>query len=980
MRGIEKKSNFVATKVFAKLSIYTAGLTKQSFTCFLSPQSLIIALNDHLSSNMRFIILFWAFLIFFALGASAQNGYSVKGTIGDSVEKVKLVTSAVTILQAKDSILVKFGYTKADGSFMLDGLPGGKYILMVAYPDYADYVEQFSLNSANSFHDFGNINMEPKSRLLQEVIVKGTLQMTIKGDTTEFNAKAFVIQPNAKVEDLLKQLPGITVDKDGKITAEGQTVNKVLVDGEEFFGDDPTLVTRNIRADMVDKIQLYDKKSDQATFTGVDDGKTEKTINVKLRADRNKGIFGKVQAGDGPGGIYQGEALFNAFQNKSKFSVFGTIGNNGKVGIGWEDEQKYGTGDQLNVTDNGISINTASSDDLDVFSGIYSGQGFPLAQTGGVHYDGKWDDDKQSTNANYKLGFIRINGSNGLLTQNNLPGFILKSNSNQDYNNSMFRQKLSEVYQVKLDSSSNLKISVDGTLKHIITASNYTATDTLNDVLVNNSTRQLNNTVDQRAFNGSAFYTKKYRKPGRTLSALLSESYSQSQANGYLKSFVNFYNAQQVVDSTQNINEAKTNNLQSNILNANLTYSEPFTQSLALVLNYGIGINSAGADRNTFNPSSPGNYKLLVDSLSSNYDFRQVLNHAGAIFNYKKGKIIFNFGTRVTDDRFHQKDELTGGTSDRTFIEWAPQARFQYRFSQQKTFSFDYNGTTTQPTLEQLQPVATNNDPLNIILGNPSLTPSFTNAFNVNYRSYKVLTSQFFLLYGGYSLISNPIVNHINYNQAGQSVSQYFNLPDKAATNFNAGINFSRKFKSLGGINGGGRFNITGNTAYNYSNDSLNMSKNYVLSPSLNISMYKEKKIELGFSGGPTYTISQTSLQPNINNNGWGATAGLDGTIYLPGNFQVGTYSSYQYNAATASFHTNFSQVLLNMFIIKTFLKKNNLMVELWGNDLLNQNSGFTRNAQANLITQSTYNTLKRYFMLTINYDFTKMTAGAPKQ
>ncbi|MEJ0079783.1 MAG: hypothetical protein WDM78_02195 [Puia sp.] len=143
--------------------------------------------------------------------------------------------------------------------------------------------------------------------------------MKIKGDTTEFNAQAFVIQPNAKVEDLLKQLPGITIDKDGKITAEGQTVTKVLIDGEEFFGDDPTLVTRNIRADMVDKIQLYDKKSDQAAFTGVDDGRTQKTINVKLSRTKNQGVFGKVQAGDGFEGIYQGEALLIIFKTRKNF-------------------------------------------------------------------------------------------------------------------------------------------------------------------------------------------------------------------------------------------------------------------------------------------------------------------------------------------------------------------------------------------------------------------------------------------------------------------------------------------------------------------------------------------------------------------------------------------------------------------------------------------------------------------------------------
>ena len=931
--------------------------------------------------TMRYTILLCTFLVFSALGTLAQNGYSVKGTIADSVEKVKLGTSAVAVLQAKDSILVKFGYAKTDGTFMLSGLRKGKYILLIAYPDYADYAEPFSLDSANTAHDFGNISMALKSRLLQEVIIKGTAsQMKIKGDTTEFNAKAFVIQPNATVEDLLKQLPGITVDKDGKITAEGQTVTKVLLDGEEFFGDDPTLVTRNIRADLLEKIQLYHKKSDQAAFTGVDDGKTEKTINVKLRADKNTGVFGKFQAGDGPEGIYQGEALLNIFKNKEKFSVFGTIGNNGKVGIGWEDEQKYGTGDQLDFTDNGININTQSSDDLDVFGGIYSGQGFPLAQTAGVHYDSKWNDDKQSINANYKLGFISIDGSTNVLTQNNIPDSIFNSRSDQNYHNTMFRQKLSTVYETKLDTSSNLKISVDGTAKHIITDNSYTSTDSLNNALVNSGARQMNNTVDQRAFNGSAFYTHKFHKPGRTLSFLVSESYSQSQANGFLKSNINFYNAQQQVDSTQNINESKTNNLQSNLFNTNLTYSEPFTMEWTLVLNYGIGVNHASADRNTSNLAPGSTFGMSIDSLSSNYTFNQFLNHAGAILNYKKGKLTFNFGTRVTGDQFQQIDNFTGNLNDRTFIDWAPQARLQYRFSPQKSFTFDYNGTTTQPTLEQLQPVASNSDPLNIIVGNPGLTPSFTNTFNINYRSYKVLTDQFFGFYGNYSFIDNPIVNHINYNSVGQSVSEYFNLPGHATTSFYGGANFGRKIQSLGGLNAAIGFNINGNTSYNYTNDLLNMSKNYVLNPSINLGMFKMKKIEVGLQGGPTYTISESSLQPNVNNNGWGAQANINGTIYLPGKFQVGTYSTYQYNAATESFHQNFSQVIFNPFLIKTFLKNDNLSAELWVNDVFNQNSGFTRMAQANLITQTTNNTLKRYFMLTINYDFTKMAAGVPKQ
>ncbi|HWD86630.1 MAG TPA: outer membrane beta-barrel protein [Mucilaginibacter sp.] len=926
---------------------------------------------------MRRTILFGIFFLFFALGASAQIGYSVKGTVGDSVEKIKLHSSAVSVLQLKDSILVKFSFTGADGSFLINGIGKGKYILLVSCPDYADYVEIFSLDSANTSHDFGRISLALKSRLLKEVIIKGTAaQMKIKGDTTEFNAKAFVIQPNAKVEDLLKQLPGITVDKDGKITAEGQTVSKVLVDGEEFFGDDPTLVTRNIRADMVDKIQLYDKKSDQAAFTGVDDGKTQKTINVKLREDKKTGIFGKVQVGDGPEGIYQGELLFNAFKNKEKFSVYGTMGNNGKVGLSWDEDQKYGTGGEVELTDNGVSVNSQSPDDLDVFSGLYFGQGFPLSRMGGVHYDTKWDSDKQSVNANYKIESLRLTGTTDVSTQSNYPGFIQNGGSDQKYDNSMLRQKLSLVYQVKLDTSSNLKISVDGSLRNSTTHSTYISADTVNNVLANTENRQLDNTVDQRAFNGSAFYTHKFKKPGQTISFLVSESYSQSKAHGILNESYTFYNTQPPTDSV--INEMKTNNLQSSTFNTNLTYSEPFTKTLTLVLNYGIGLNNASANRNTFEALSPGVYSTQPDdTLSSNYVFNQFLNHVGGILNYKKGKVVINFGTHLTEDHFHQVDESTGNVSNRDFLDWAPQGHFEYRFSQMKSIQLDYKGTTTQPTLEQLQPLTSDVDRLHIIVGNPNLTPSFTNAFNFNYRSYKVISDQFFGVYGNYTFVTNPIANHINYDPTtGASVSQYFNVPGKQSANFYGGFNFGRKIQSLGGLNTGIGFNVNGSNAYNYTNDSLDMSKNYVFNPFINLGMFKQKKIEMGFNGGPTYTISETSLQTKVNNNGWGARAGLNGTIYLPGKFQVGTYSDYQYNAATAAFPQSYSRINFSAFIIKNFLKNDNLMVELWGNDLLNQQSGFSRVATANVITQTVSNTLKRYFMLTINYDFTKMGAG----
>ena len=240
---------------------------------------------------MKLIILLSLFCLC-TFSAIAQNSYSIKGAVTDTAVKAKLVNATVAVLNAKDSILRKFVWTGADGSFAINNLPKGKFILLITYPGYADYVDFFPLDSVNKSQDFRSIDMVLKSRLLADIIVKGKVDaIKIKGDTTEYNARAYKIQPNDKVEDLLRQLPGIEVDKDGKITAQGQTVSKVLVDGEEFFGDDPTLVTKNIRADMVDKVQLFDKKSDQATFTGIDDGVKTKTINVVLKQDKKKRLL-----------------------------------------------------------------------------------------------------------------------------------------------------------------------------------------------------------------------------------------------------------------------------------------------------------------------------------------------------------------------------------------------------------------------------------------------------------------------------------------------------------------------------------------------------------------------------------------------------------------------------------------------------------------------------------------------------------------
>lgn len=902
--------------------------------------------------------------------------------VADSSSKLKLENATICVLNAKDSILQSFTRANADGSFAINNLNKGKFIVLISYPDYADYSEHFTLDSVKTSFNMNRVNMVLKSKLLAEVIVKAEkASMKIKGDTTEYNASSFKVQPNAKVEDLLKQLPGIQVDKDGKITAQGQTVNKVLVDGEEFFGDDPTLVTKNIRADMVDKVQLYDKKSDQAAFTGIDDGKKDKTINIKLKDDKKSGYFGKLDGGVGTDKYYQTQAMFNLFQGKQKLSLYGTLANTGKTGLGWQDSQKYGSSSaNMELMDGGgVSIYfDGNGDDLDSFDGRYNGEGIPTARTGGLHYDTKWNNDKSSLNTNYKIGSLDINGTKNILSQNNLPTGTFNNTNNQSFDKSMFRQKLDATYQLKIDTSSNLKVVADATVKNSKTVDRYDATSVRgNEVLLNNSTRSIDNNTDTKILHANVFWNKKFKKKGRTISVTADEAYNQNDSHGFLNSKINYYGSTGALDSTQVIDQNKINNVKSSVLSTNAVYTEPFTPKLSLAINYGFSVNNATSDRRSYNPSG-GAYTLLDSALSNNYKFNQYFNQGGLILNYSGKKHIWNFGVKAAAVNYHQDNLYNGNVFRRDFVNWNPQARYTYKFSSQSSINLNYSGMTNQPTINQLQPVLVNTDPLNITVGNPLLKPSFNNNFSLNYNSYKVLTEQYIGFYGNYALINNPIVNNTTVDSAGRSVYQSVNF-NKPSSNFNVYLYTGRKFKSLGGINIGINGGANGNTSYNLINGVTNYTKSANYNASLQISKYKEKKYDFWINTGPTYTVSSSSLQ-STNNNGAGFNTNGSFNIYLPLKFQIGTDGDYQYRAKTESFNQDFSRFTWNARISKSFTKQDQLKITLAGYDLLNQNRGFDRTAFGNTLTQTTYTNIRRYFMLSVSWDFSKMGLGGKNE
>jgi hypothetical protein len=888
---------------------------------------------------------------FSSLNLLAQTRYSVAGESVDTTLNLKLQNTSISLLNEKDSTLCSFTRSTADGKFSLTPKVPGKYILLVTYPGYVDYVEHFELDSTHRDKNFSRINLIQKATLLKDVLIRGkAAAIKIKGDTTEFNAGSYTIQPNSKVEDLLRQLPGLQIDKDGKITAQGQTVNKVLIDGEEFFGDDPTLVTKNIRADMVDKVQLYDKKSDQATFTGVDDGQKSKTLNIKLKEDKKNGSFGNIDAGIGSNKFYEAQGMVNIFRGKKKYSAYSSVGNTGRAGMGMPGNSGAG----------------------------FDGTGIPNTKSAGFHYESKWNKDNESINANYEIGSIAVDGLKGLISQNNLPDSAIVSNSNQNFHNYTFRQKVEATYEVKLDTTSNLKVSLDGTAKNNETKTDYVSNSIIgNNTILNDNTRTVSNTGTQRIFDGTVFFTKKLKKIGRTYSLSFNESVNDNNNKGFLRSTSKFY-SQGLVDSTQIVDQFKTLKSKSSVFNSNMTYSEPISKSFAMILNYRFGLSNSMANGISYNKDQSGAYNLLDTAYSNNFKLNQLSNELGAMLNYKYKKSVLNFGTKVSQVSFKQLDQISNSKFERKFINWNPQAFYQYKFSNQQGLYINYNGNSAQPTIEQIQPLRNNTDPLNVTLGNPNLRPSFNNRIGLSYNAYKVLSNQSLYLSAAYGFTKRAIVSNVSTDVVGKSSYRFINLSGKNPWNYYFNAGFNREFKPLEG-NIGLSLGSSGNTFFNLVNGQLNQTNANSYTGYLNLSSYKEKKFNMNISAGPTYSTNQSSLQKQLNDNGWGLNADGYFSVYLPARFEISSTGSYQYKQATKSFDEDFSRMIWNASVTKRFFKSEDLKFSLSVNDLLNQNRGFNRTASGNMIVQNTFTSIQRYFMLSLIWDFNKMGESANK-
>jgi len=920
------------------------------------------------------------FILVLSITGSVSYAQSsgIHGKISDTTEKKALINGSVLLLRRSDSILVSHTRTDKNGNFSLKHIPTGQFLLLVTFPKYADYVDELTIKDSTPM-ELAPIAMVLKSQLLQEVVVngnKGAIHM--KGDTLEFKADSFYTQAGANVEELLKKLPGIQVDKNGKITAQGETVQKVLVDGEEFFGDDPTLVTQNLRANIVDKVQVYDKKSDQAAFTGIDDGERTKTINIKLKDGKKNGYFGKLSAGGATDGYYDMQAMLNYFRNKKKFALYGILSNTGKTGLNWQERDKYGQSDLANAEYDeamGYYSIQGQSDDLQNWNGQYNGQGLPTVKTGGIHYNDKWDNDHQSGNLNYKFMQLDVKDSSSSLSQYLLHDTLYNNSSTGHSDNQILRHRVNGLYELTLDSTSSIKITADGGSDHKI-SHNESNSELRNadSVLINSGQRTTSTTGDNQTLNSNILWRKKLAKKGRTISVNFKENYTNATTDGYYFSDNSFF-SKGALDHKQVVDQYKKYNSRNILLNSRVTYTEPLSAVSFLTANYGIALDNSSSDRTSYNRSPDGKYGLLDTLYSNDYQFNMLTHQGGLFYSLIKKKWRVNAGSNLGATQFHQTDLHSDSTLKRDFINWFPSATITYSFTNQKRLSFRYNGNTSQPRIQQIQPIRVNDDPLNIYVGNPGLHPSFNNSINLNYFDYKILTERYISGNLSYSATQNSISSNSSVDTSGRRVTQYINL--NGNYNLYGSLYYSFKLKKPK-MSIGFNSNFSQSRYNSIVNSFLNSttSGNYTLG--MNIYKSLEKKFDFSLNASGTYTESRSSINKNVvtSYKTWSIQPNLD--IYLPYKFQLHGDCDISLREKISAFDKNTNVYLVNAWLGKKLLKNDALLIKASGNDLLNQNIGFNRSVSSNFLSQNTWLSIKRYFMFSVTWNFTKAGTPAP--
>ncbi|MGN6341577.1 MAG: TonB-dependent receptor domain-containing protein [Ginsengibacter sp.] len=909
-----------------------------------------------------------AVLITLISNVSFSQTITISGQVMDEHEDKPVSEAVVALLTPKDSFLYAFTRTDANGKYELKNVSPGKYIVMTSQPKYADLLSDVD---AETNTILPAIQLMSKAELLQAVIVKTGSPLKIRGDTTVYTADSFKVSANANVEELLKKLPGIQVDKDGNIKAMGETVQKVLVDGEEFFGNDPGMAVKNIRADAVKEVQVFDKKSEESEFTGIDDGKTQKTINLKLKENKKTGYFGKVDVAAGPekhiDNRYNSNLMFGSFKGKRKLSAFLLNGNTGQNGLSWEDRQKYGEDDNfsLDVNDNGdLSFSYTGNNDDEPY--VDPQNGYMTNVNAGLQYSNKWNDE-YNLNLSPKYNSLRYTNNKITFTQTQVDDSVLNVNSNDNSSVNRYNFLTHGVLDTKLDSFNSIKIIANANFYH--TEGNdilHSETTGNNGTLKNTSDRNLGTNSDKQGISGNIIFKHKFKKARRTLSftgnwyaldnngTTLLQSSNQAYLDGNLS-------------GRQDLNQQKNYEQATQTLSAGITYTEPLNKELSLELKYQVTYNAGKNNQITYSyQDASGKYDYLVDSLSNDFKQNIIQNIPSARINFANKKLKLNVGSGFGFTHFDLKDITFDKDYLRNYTNFYPSANATYTYKPNHSVRFNYNGYSRQPTVNQLQPLRNNTDYFNQVIGNPDLRPSFNHNFSISHQDYNFLKDIWVYQYVSANVTQNAITTSSTIDlDSGKTISQPINVSGNYNFNFYGGLGF--KVKKIDT-----RFNFSPEISLRRYASVINNEKSFskTFSPGMStyISKSKEKKYDLAIYDEINYN-SNTTTQNDTKIQYYTNTLSFYGTVYYKKVWSINTDYNYYYREKTIQSDQDLKTHIWNARLQRTF-KNDEFTAYFLVRDILNQNVGIDRNFYGNTYTQQINDRLKRYFMIGFTWNF----------
>lgn len=875
----------------------------------------------------------------------------------DSAGTGALPNTLMMALRFQDSSLVSYGRSNQEGIFPELKVPLDTYLVVLSHPAFSDKTYFLVPGPKDTAFTFKNVRMPPRSIELKEVeIIAYREKSYYKGDTLVFTADSFKTEQNATVEDLLKKLPGVKVDASGKITVQGKEVDQVLVDGDEFFGSDPTMATRNLNANVVENVQVYEKKNESAENSD----ETLKILNLKLKEDSKKGYFGKSSLASDAQQFYESDLLFNQFKGSRKVSVFGLLSNTPKNGFDWSDNDKYGlTNENKWNYDPETDMWNSNGDDR---------TGIPQTAKTGIYFNDKIGEGTK-INADYSYRNNSLEAGSETNTQ-----YFFSDTS--FYNTQNIKNRYaSQSHRLNLNLTQKLDSLTELTVRPKFTYQSGENDNSQNDGFLtdaNELTREtsIENQNNNQSYDVSAQIrvSRKFMKKDRVLSISYLPSFVQSDYFTDLNTQFRFVNPE-VADSS--LLQQKDQESKRFDQGAGIGYTEPLSKKYKLEFRYNVNYNQNQSKLSTYDFDGSG-YNRLNILQSNNFENKTTIHNAGLKFIYDVKKYRVSLGGNYRNIEQDNYNVSTGKRLNTQVGNFLPSAQFVYRISQGSNLNINYSSSFQQPSVQQLQPVVDNTDPNRLRLGNPDLKPQFNNNVNLNYYFYKGISDINFYMGSFVKQVFNEINETSYFDSIGRSITQPLNIQGNYFANlyFGGGFPVFKRFLKVYY-----NFGTSYNNNVSYINQEKNITTNLNINPGLNLERENEK-LGFGIGGNYQYGLPRQTLNPASVKPFYSYQLRANIRAKLPKQFRLSSDAEYT-NNGNRSPGFNLNYVIWNASLSKSFFKTESLLLAIELNDILNQNISNQRMIESNMIRDVKTQIIKRYFLLRVLYKFNNKAAKA---